>query len=105
MSLTKRIHHDWILLFKFGKYEFLEDFRKNGLLFMNPSTYFSDLECDSLGIDSTVDSVRTDRFEGTDLILNRERTELVIEGPGALDSHGQPQDVKILISPQDLADH
>jgi hypothetical protein len=48
-----------MVLLKFGQRQHLEEFRKNGLLYLNPEKYFTDLEDDI---------VRGDRFEGTDQI-------------------------------------
>jgi hypothetical protein len=103
--MTKTAYHGWMVLFKFGERKFLEEFRKNGLLYMNPSTCFSELEREALGAGSTVDPVRADRFEGTDWIFNPKEHEIVIEGPGALDSHGKPQNFKVSISPEEIAAH
>jgi len=50
---------DWQTLLKFGERQHIESFRRDGLLHMNSSDYFSTLEGDH---------VRTDRFEGTDQI-------------------------------------
>lgn len=49
----------WMVLLKFGQRRHLEEFRHDGLLYMNPQQYFTDLEGDL---------VRGDRFEGTDMI-------------------------------------
>jgi hypothetical protein len=50
----------WMVLLKFGQRQHLEEFRRDGLLYMNPQQYFADLEGDL---------ARGDRFEGTDQIL------------------------------------
>jgi hypothetical protein len=46
-----------MVLLKFGRGQHLEEFRRDGRLFMNPQKYFADIEGDA---------VRSDRFEGTD---------------------------------------
>src|ERR1700691_3143194 len=53
------VRRDWQILLKFGKRQHIESFRREGVLYMNSSHYFSVLEDDH---------VRTDRFEGTDQI-------------------------------------
>jgi hypothetical protein len=104
MSAT-RTHHGWIVLFKFGEREFLEDLRKHGLLYMNPSTRFAELEQEALVTGSMANVARADRFEGTDFIYHPKEHEIIIEGPGALDSHGKPQNFKVSIPPEELAAH
>jgi hypothetical protein len=47
-----------VFLFKFGKREHLEALRREGLVYISPQTYFTELEADS---------VRSDRFEGVDI--------------------------------------
>jgi hypothetical protein len=89
-----------MVLFKFGAPEHLEQLRKTGLLFMKSSTYFSDLERSTI-----VDPVRADRFEGSDWILHPKRYSIDFEGPGALDAHGNPQNIKFTIPPDDIANH
>lgn len=77
-----------VLLFKFGRREHLEQFRKQGLLFMNSQDYFAELE--------TADSVRSDRFETTDRIVQpNELKRLTIES----NTDGRT----ITIMPKDLA--
>lgn len=48
-----------MFLFKFSQRQYLEEFRRNGLLYMNTLAHFSSLERDP---------VRGDRFEGSDQI-------------------------------------
>jgi hypothetical protein len=60
VAVNQPTQPDWAVLFKFGKRAHLEQFRKDGLLHMNPQAYFSKLENDL---------VRNDRFEGTDKIF------------------------------------
>jgi hypothetical protein len=79
MSLTKRLHHGWIVLFRFGKRAHLEELRETGLLYMNSSTFFSALERSTI-----IDPVRADRFEGSDWILHPKRYSIDFEGPGAV---------------------
>jgi hypothetical protein len=50
----------WVVLLKFGQRDHLEQLRKGGVVYMNPQTYFANLEGDSL---------RGDRFEGADRII------------------------------------
>ena len=49
----------WMILLKLGQAEHMRQFREDGLIYMNPQKYFSDL---------TNDSVRADRFECSDAI-------------------------------------
>ena len=100
MSLTKRLHHGWMVLFRFGDRARLEALRDTGLLYMNSSTFFSTLERSAI-----IDPVRTDRFEGSDWILHPNRYLIDFEGPGALDVHGNPQNIKFTIPPDDVAEH
>jgi hypothetical protein len=102
---TKRTHHGWMVLFRFSDRKFLEELRKHGHLHMKPSARFSELEKEALATCSTVDPVRADRFEGADFIYHPKEHEIVIEGPGALDSHGKPQNFKVSISPEEIAAH
>jgi len=51
-----------MILLKMGQREHLEQFRKRGLLYMNSSRYFAEKELKG-------DSVRWDRFEGTDRVI------------------------------------
>ncbi|TDY21959.1 hypothetical protein B0G81_2204 [Paraburkholderia sp. BL6665CI2N2] len=53
------VTRDWQILLKFGQRQHIESFHREGLLYMNPSHYFSILEDDH---------VRADRFESTDQI-------------------------------------
>jgi hypothetical protein len=100
--LTKRKHHGWMWLFRFSEKRFLEEFRRHGLLYMRPSSYFADLERHSL----TANTARPDRFEGTYLIHHPKHIQsLVIEGPGGFDSRGRVTNIKINVPPGDLADH
>ena len=57
MSSTDDIR--WMVVLKFGKRQHLEEFRRDGLLYMSPQGYFADLEGDL---------VRGDRFEGADQV-------------------------------------
>ncbi len=100
-----RTHRGWMVLFKFGERDFLEELRKHGLLYMNPSTRFAQLENEALATGSSADLARADRFEGTDFIYHPKEHEIIIEGPGALDSHGKPQNFKVLIHPEEVAAH
>lgn len=52
-------HNRQVVLFRFSKRQYLEEFRRDGLVYMNTLRYFSTLESDS---------VRGDRFEDTDEI-------------------------------------
>src|SRR5438270_8275143 len=89
MSLNKRLHHGWIVLFKVGGRAHLEELRKVGLLFMRSSAHFSELERSTI-----MDPVRADKFEGTDWIFHPKRHTIDFEGPIALDVHGNPQNIK-----------
>jgi hypothetical protein len=60
MSASEHFLNDWMILLKFGKRQHLEEFRRDGLLYLNSQTYFANLEADL---------VRSDRFEGTDRII------------------------------------
>ena len=76
----------WMVLFRFGRREHLEQFRQFGLLHMMPHRYFAEIENDL---------ARGDRFEGTDRIVQ----------PGTLknltiESNHPP--TKIVIKPEDL---
>jgi hypothetical protein len=100
--LGARTPHDWMVLFKFGERQFLEELRKRGLLYMKASTKFAELEKDAdYASGAKVDPVRADRFEGTDFAYHPKRHPIVIEGPG-LDSQGNPQHFRIA---EDVADH
>jgi hypothetical protein len=71
---------------KFGQRQHLEEFRNDGLLHMNSQTYFSRLEADS---------VRADRFEGSDRIIQPSALQrMTIENADG---------TKIVILPQHLA--
>ncbi len=77
----------WVVLLKYGKREHLEEFRADGLLYMNSEDYFARLENDV---------VRADRFEGTDEIhqpsaIKELRIESNLDGS------------VVLIKPKDLA--
>src|SRR5438105_7169974 len=100
MSLNKRLHHGWIVLFKFGGRAHLEELRKVGLLFMRSSAHFSELERSTI-----MDPVRADRFEGTDWIFHPKRHTIDFEGPIALDVHGNPQNIKFTTPSHDIAEH
>src|SRR4051812_4993845 len=65
-----------IVLLKFGKREHLEQFRNEGLLYINSDRYFSELESDM---------VRGDRFEGTSRIYqSKDVKRITIEGSGKI---------------------
>src|SRR5262245_30205479 len=51
---------NWMILFKFGKREHLEQFRSCGLLYMRHQQYFKEIEADE---------ARSDRFESTDRVV------------------------------------
>ncbi len=75
----------WALLMKFGEREHLNASRDEGLLYMNPQGYFSQIE---------EDAVRRDPFEGTDQIHQPADIErLVISGP--INEAGTIQEVVI----------
>jgi hypothetical protein len=83
----------WVILLKFGKKQHLEEFRENGLVYMNSRTFFSRLENDC---------VRADSFEGTDRIIQPHDTHVTIEGPIQA-SCGHIETVKVSLLPGDLA--
>lgn len=83
----------WVILLKFGKKQHLEEFRENGLVYMNSRNFFSKLEHDC---------VRADPFEGTDRIIQPRDTHVTIEGPIRASS-GHIETVKIALLPGDLA--
>lgn len=74
----------WILLFKFGRRAHLEQFRNAGLLYMSPQVYFSALEADV---------VRSDPYEGTDVISQSNKSRLIID---------QKNGERIVLGPQEL---
>ena len=80
MSLNRRLHHGWMVLFKFGARAHLEQFRKNGFLYMKSSTYFSELERRPL-CPAIADPVRADRFEGTYWIFHPKTHDITFEWP------------------------
>jgi hypothetical protein len=102
---TNRTHHGWILLFKFGQRRFLEELRKHGLLYMNPSTLFAELERQAFEKDIMVNRAQADRFEGSDFIYHPNDHEITIEGPGAMGSNGKVQNFKVTIPPGETAAH
>jgi hypothetical protein len=77
MLLGKRVHHGWLVLFRFGPRVRLEEFRTIGLLYMNSSTYFRELEQRS----PIIDRVRADRFEGSDWIFHPEQHSIRFNWP------------------------
>lgn len=103
--MASSLQHVWAVLFKFGKREHLEQFRKDGLLFMRPLIEFAEMESEALATGSAVDPVRADLYEGADLILHPKDTEIVVEGPGPSDDRGRPQKMRVLISREDMAAH
>jgi len=85
--VTEPTQPDWAVLLKFGTRAHLEQFREDGLLYMNPQAYFSKLEDDL---------VRKDRFEGTDKIFQpNDLKHLTIES--------NVDGKKIVIKPSDMA--
>ncbi len=62
----------WVLL-KFGEREHLEEFRREGLLYMNPLAYFLKLESDA---------ERGDSFEGATWIYQPKHVEIVSDTGG-----------------------
>jgi hypothetical protein len=91
MSLKEHVPHGWMVLFKFGAPEHLEQFRKTGLLFMRSSAYFSELERSALA-----DTVRADKFEGSDWIFHPKKHSLTF--------HWQ-HDINFTIPSDDIAEH
>jgi hypothetical protein len=63
----------WVVLFKFGQRDHLEQLRDGDLVYLNPQSYFSELEADE---------ARADRFEGTSKIISPASVgEFRISGP------------------------
>jgi hypothetical protein len=84
----------WMVLFKFGKRERLEQLRKDGVVYMRRSSDFAELEAHD---------VRADRFEGTSRIITQTSIkEFKISGPAAL-LDNKIQYTSISIPPSDMA--
>lgn len=68
------VKRGWVILSKFGKHEHLDEFRRAGLLYMNPSRRFSESEL-------LEDDVRGDQYEGTDCIYQPTEIKRVTFAP------------------------
>lgn len=69
--MTGKFRPDWVILLKFQKRKYLEEFREKGLLYLNPQSHFTKLEADA---------VRSDRFEATDRIIQpKDLKQMTIE--------------------------
>jgi hypothetical protein len=102
---AKRTHHGWMLLFKFGERQFLEELRERGVLYMQASTRFAELEKKAHASVSRVDPVRADRFEGSEFAYHPKQHNILIEAPGPLDNQGKVQNFRIRIPSEGIAAH
>jgi len=87
--MPNNIWNGWAVLIKFGERQHLNELRHEGLLHLNTTKFFSDLEAKS-------DIVRADRFEGTDRIFQ----------PAAIKNltiANEAQGINIVIPPDHLA--
>ena len=92
--MHERCENRWLVLFKFGEREHLEQLRNEGLLFMNTQSYFADLKADG---------IRADKFEGTSRIIQPSLTrDLTFTGPVSI-RDGKVQFAEVTIPSSDLA--